>query len=50
VPSTDGTQPSFAVDVYSTQADFANGIVRVDLAIRPVRAIDFIYATILVQN
>jgi hypothetical protein len=50
VPSTDGTQPSFAVDVYSSQADFANGIVRVDIAMRPVRAIDFIYATILVQN
>lgn len=50
VPSTDGSQPSFAVDVYSSQADFANGIVRVDIAMRPVRAIDFIYATILVQN
>jgi hypothetical protein len=50
VPSTDGTSPAFTVDVYSTQADFANGIVRVDLAVRPVRAIDFIYATILVRN
>jgi hypothetical protein len=49
VPSTDGTEPSFKVDVYSTQRDFALGIVRVDIAIRPVRAIDFIYATILVQ-
>jgi hypothetical protein len=36
--------------VYSTEADFANGIVRVDLAVRPVRAIDYIYATILVKN
>jgi hypothetical protein len=50
VPSTDGARPSFTVDVYSSQADFASGIVRVDTAIRPVRAIDYIYATILVQN
>ena len=50
VPSTDGKDPAFKVDVYSTQADFTNGIVRVDIAMRPVRAIDFIYATILVQN
>lgn len=50
VPSTDGKDPAFRVDVYSTQADFANGIVRVDIALRPVRAIDFVYATILVKN
>ena len=50
VPSTDGKDPAFKADVYSTQADFANGIVRVDLAIRPVRAIDFVYVTILVRN
>ncbi len=49
VPSTDGKDPAFKVDVYSSQADFAQGIVRVDIAVRPVRAIDFIYATILVQ-
>jgi hypothetical protein len=49
VPSVDGSDPSFKVDVYSTQRDFALGIVRVDIAVRPVRAIDFIYATILVQ-
>jgi hypothetical protein len=49
VPSTDGTDPAFKVDVYSTQRDFALGIVRVDIAVRPVRAIDFIYATILVE-
>ena len=49
VPSTDGSDPSFKVDVYSSQRDFALGIVRVDIAVRPVRAIDFIYATILVQ-
>jgi hypothetical protein len=49
VPSTDGLEPAFKVDVYSTQRDFALGIVRVDIAVRPVRAIDFIYATILVQ-
>lgn len=50
VPSTDGKDPPFKVEVYSTQADFAQGIVRVDIALRPVRAIDYIYATILVQN
>jgi len=49
VPSTDGKQPALMVDVYSTQLDFAQGIVRVDLAVRPVRAIDYIYATITVQ-
>lgn len=49
VPSTDGSDPAFKVDVYSSQNDFALGIVRVDLAVRPVRAIDYIYATILVQ-
>ena len=49
VPSTDGTEPAFIVDVYSTQLDFAQGIVRVDLAVRPVRAIDYIYATVTVQ-
>ncbi|HNO87694.1 MAG TPA: phage tail sheath subtilisin-like domain-containing protein [Rhodocyclaceae bacterium] len=49
VPSTDGTDPAFKVNVYSSQQDFAQGIVRVDLAVRPVRAIDYIYATVLVQ-
>ena len=50
VPSTDGEDPAFFVNVYSTQSDFVNGIVRIDIAIRPVRAIDYIYATILVKN
>jgi hypothetical protein len=50
VPSTDGKDPAFLVDVYSTQLDFAQGIVRIDIAIRPVRSIDFIYATIRVKN
>jgi hypothetical protein len=49
VPSTDGKDPAFKVNVYSSQADFAQGIVRVDMAVRPVRAIDYIYATVLVQ-
>lgn len=49
VPSTDGADPAFKVDVYSSQRDFALGIVRVDMAVRPVRAIDYIYATVLVQ-
>jgi hypothetical protein len=50
VPSTDGKDPAFMADVYSTEDDFAMGIVRVDLAIRPVRAVDYIYVTILVKN
>jgi phage tail sheath protein FI len=50
VPSTDGSDPAFVVDVYSTQQDFAQGIVRIDIAVRPVRAIDYIYATIRVKN
>jgi hypothetical protein len=50
VPSTDEPpEPAFKVDVYSSPRDFAQGIVRVDIAVRPVRAIDFIYATILVE-
>ncbi len=50
VPSTDGADPAFTVDVYSTQQDFAQGIVRIDIAVRPVRAIDYVYATIRVKN
>lgn len=50
VPSTDGTDPAFKVDVYSSQADFVLGIVRVDIAVRPVRAMDYIYATIQIQT
>jgi hypothetical protein len=49
VPSVDGKEPAFIVDVYSSQLDFAQGIVRVDIAVRPVRAMDYIYATINVQ-
>jgi hypothetical protein len=50
VRSTDGKDPAFVVDVYSTQQDFAQGIVRIDIAVRPVRSIDYIYATIRVKN
>lgn len=50
VPSTDGADPAFLVDVYSTQLDFAQGSVRIDIAVRPVRAIDYVYATIRVKN
>jgi hypothetical protein len=50
VPSTDGSDPAFLVDVYSTGQDFSQGIVRVDIAVRPVRAIDYVYATIRVKN
>lgn len=49
VPSTDGKDPAFRCDVHSSQADFGTGTVRVDIAVRPVRAIDYIVATILVQ-
>jgi hypothetical protein len=49
VPSTDGKEPSYLIDVYSSQMDFAQGIVRVDIAVRPIRAMDYIYATITVQ-
>ena len=49
VPSADMTEPAFVVDVYCSELDFAQGIVRVDLAVRPVRAIDYIYATVVVQ-
>ncbi|TJY42635.1 phage tail sheath protein [Cohnella pontilimi] len=41
--------PAFAVSVESLPDDFAAGIVRIDTAIRPVRAIDYIYATLKVQ-
>ncbi len=50
VPSVDGTSPPFTVDVYGSEEDFAAGIVRVDIAVRPVRAIDYVYATIRVKN
>ncbi|MCE8426352.1 MAG: phage tail sheath subtilisin-like domain-containing protein [Candidatus Methanoperedens sp.] len=49
VPSTDGKEPAFLIDVYSSQMDFSQGIVRVDMAVRPVRAMDYIYATIKVE-
>jgi hypothetical protein len=49
MPSTDGRDPAFKVNVYSSKDDFSKGIVRVDMAVRPVRAIDYIYATVLVQ-
>jgi tail sheath protein len=49
VPSTDLKNPAFMTDVYSSQLDFAQGIVRVDIAVRPVRAMDYIYSTITVQ-
>jgi hypothetical protein len=49
VPSTDMTQPAFLIDVYSSQADFAQGIVHTDIAVRPVRAMDYIYSMVTVQ-
>ncbi len=49
VPSTDGKEPAYLLDVYSSEMDFAQGIVRVDMAVRPVRAMDYIYATIKVE-
>ena len=49
IPSVDGKKPPFIVDVYSSEMDFSQGIVRVDVAVRPVRAIDYVYATITVE-
>ena len=49
VPSTDGASPPFQVEVTSSPDDFAQGVVRINIAVRPVRAIDYISATILVQ-
>ena len=50
VPSTDGKEPAFTASVYSSQNDFALGVVRIDIAVRPVRSIDYVYATIFVKN
>jgi hypothetical protein len=50
VPSVDGLSPAFNVAVYSSANDFTLGIVRIDVAMRPVRSIDYIYAQITVQN
>ncbi len=49
VPNADGSDPAYKVDVYATDDDIGKGIVRVDIAVRPVRAIDYIYGTILVR-
>jgi hypothetical protein len=49
VPNADETDPAFKVDVYATDDDITKGIVRLDVAVRPVRAIDYIYGTILVR-
>jgi hypothetical protein len=50
VPSVDKTSPAFQVEVYASQNDVAAGNARIDIAVRPVRAIDYIYATIRVKN
>lgn len=50
VRSMDGKDPAFQVEIYGSQTDFAAGILRIDIAVRPVRAIDFVYATIRVRN
>lgn len=49
VPSADGLSPPYEVEVTATNADAAAGIVRIGIAVRPVRAIDYIYATINVR-
>jgi len=49
VPSADGVDPAFQSRVFATPLDFAQGIVRIDLAIRPVRAVDFVFATLRVK-
>jgi hypothetical protein len=50
VPSMDGKDPAFQVALYGSQTDVAAGILRIDIAVRPVRAIDYVYATIRVKN
>ncbi len=50
VPSVDGDSPAFQVKVYASKNDVAAGNARIDVAVRPVRAIDYIYATIRVKN
>lgn len=50
VPSVDGESPAFVIDVYASQTDAAGGIVRIDLAVRPVTSIDYVYATLRVRN
>ena len=50
VPSAVGNAPPFQVTVSASNQDFAQGIVRVDIAVRPVRAIDYIYASVLVET
>lgn len=49
VPSVDGSSPAFQVDVYASQTDVGQGNARVDIAVRPVRSIDYVYATIRVR-
>lgn len=49
VPSADGLSPPYEVDVTATNAEAAAGIVRINIAVRPVRAIDYIYATLNVK-
>jgi hypothetical protein len=49
VPSPDGKDPAFESRVYATPLDFAQGIVRIDLAMRPVRAVDYVYASLRVK-
>jgi hypothetical protein len=50
VPSVDGSSPAFHVEVYASDTDTAAGIARVDIAVRPVRAIDYVYATLRIKN
>lgn len=49
VPSADGLSPPYEVEVTATNAEAAAGIVRIAIAVRPVRAIDYIYATLNVK-
>jgi sulfur carrier protein ThiS len=50
LPSTDGQDPAFKVDVYSSQADFGNRIIRADIVLRPAQEARYIYITFVVQN
>ena len=45
-PATGKTSPAFTVNVTSNPSDFSHGIVKIAMAIRPVRAMNYIDVTI----
>ena len=49
VPSSDGVEPSYLIGDVISESVFGQGVVIVELDDRPVRAMDYIYATIKVE-